>query len=222
MKLVLLGPPGAGKGTQANFIKEKLAIPQISTGDMLRTAVKTQTPLGIEAQKIMDSGGLVRDDLIIALVKERITHADCKNGYLLDGFPRTLPQANALKTAGIHLDCVLEIAVPDEVIIERMSGRRIHLASGRTYHIRFNPPKVFGLDDLTAEPLTQRDDDQAETVKKRLQTYHEQTEILVEYYSSLAKSNEADAPKYIKILGVGTVETIKAQIEEALDLVART
>jgi adenylate kinase len=216
MKLILLGAPGAGKGTQANFIKAKFNIPQISTGDMLRAAVKTGTPLGLEAKKIMDAGGLVRDDIIIGLVKERICEPDCINGFLFDGFPRTIPQADALKEAGITLDFVVEIAVPDEVIIERMSGRRMHPASGRTYHIRFNPPRVPDQDDITGEPLIQREDDKEETVKKRLDVYHEQTEILLDYYTKLAQSGEKNTPKYIKVMGVGPVESIRDQIFTAL------
>ena len=216
MKLVLLGPPGAGKGTQANFIKEKFNIPQIATGDMLRAAVQAGTPLGLAAKKVMDQGELVQDELIIALVKERICSHDCRNGFLLDGFPRTIPQADALKAAGIHLDFVIEIAVPDEVIIERISGRRIHPGSGRTYHIRYQPPKIEGQDDLTHEPLIQREDDKEETVKKRLDTYHAQTELLVDYYASLAQSQEEDAPEYFRINGIGPVESIKAQILNVL------
>src|ERR1017187_7066959 len=184
MKIMLLGAPGAGKGTQANIIKEKFGIPQISTGDMLRAAVKAGTPLGVAAKKIMDAGGLVSDDLIINLVKERIKDADCANGFLFDGFPRTIPQAQAMKDAGIHIDFVVEIEVPDTDIIQRMDGRRVHPASGRTYHITFNPPKVPGKDDVTGEDLVQRPDDEAETVKKRLEVYHDQTKPLVDYYSA--------------------------------------
>lgn len=216
MKFVLLGPPGAGKGTQANFIKEKFNIPQISTGDMLRAAVQAGTALGREAKKVMDQGGLVQDELIIALVKERISAEDCQKGFLFDGFPRTIPQAEALKAAGIYLDFVIQIDVPDELIIERMSGRRIHPGSGRTYHTRFNPPQVAGKDDVTHEPLIQREDDKEETVKKRLHTYHEQTEPLVSYYAALAQSQEKNVPKYFKINGVGSVESIKTQILNAL------
>ena len=216
MKLILLGAPGAGKGTQASFIKEKFNIPQISTGDMLRAAVKAGTPLCIEAKKIMDAGKLVRDDIIIGLVKERIAEPDCRNGFLFDGFPRTIPQADALKEAGISPDFVVEIAVPDEVIIERMSGRRMHLASGRTYHLSFNPPRVSDQDDVTGEALVQRDDDKEETVKKRLEVYHKQTEVLLDYYTKLAQSDEKNAPKYIKIAGVGPVESIRDQIFTAL------
>ena len=216
MRLILLGPPGAGKGTQATFICQHFNIPQISTGDMLRAAVKAGTPLGIEAKKVMDSGALVGDDIIIWLVKERILQDDCKNGFLFDGFPRTIPQADAMKNAGVSLDYVLEIDVPFEDIIERMSGRRAHVASGRTYHVKFNPPKVSGIDDVTGEPLIQRDDDREETVKKRLEVYEAQTRPLVEYYSSWAKSSPKDAPKYRAISGVGEVEEIKARAFSSL------
>ncbi|WP_353572991.1 adenylate kinase [Candidatus Albibeggiatoa sp. nov. BB20] len=216
MRLILLGPPGAGKGTQANFIKEKYNIPQISTGDMLRAAVKAGTPLGLAAKKIMDEGGLVSDDLIINLVKERIQESDCANGFLFDGFPRTIRQADALKEAGISIDFVLEIAVADSEIIKRMSGRRAHLASGRTYHVLYNPPKVEGKDDVTGEDLVQRDDDHEDTVRKRLEVYHEQTEALVGYYSGLAKSGDANAPKYAKVEGVGSVESIHDKAFAAL------
>ncbi|KRB73515.1 MULTISPECIES: adenylate kinase [Oxalobacteraceae] len=216
MRLILLGPPGAGKGTQANFIKEKFNIPQISTGDMLRAAVKAGTPLGIEAKKVMDAGGLVSDDIIIGLVKDRLKQADCANGYLFDGFPRTIPQADAMKEAGVAIDFVLEIDVPDAAIIERMSGRRVHQSSGRTYHVTFNPPKVAGKDDITGEDLIQRDDDKEETVQKRLSVYHEQTEVLVDYYNKWAKSGQPGAPKYRKIEGVGPVETIRDRAFAAL------
>lgn len=209
MRLILLGAPGAGKGTQANYIKEKYSIPQISTGDMLRAAVKEGSELGIAAKKVMDAGGLVSDDIIIGLVKERLKQADCANGYLFDGFPRTTPQADAMKDAGVAIDYVLEIDVPDSAIIERMSGRRVHLSSGRTYHVKFNPPKVEGKDDETGEDLVQRDDDKEETVKKRLSVYHDQTEVLVSYYGDWAKSGKAGAPKYRKIAGVGSVENIR-------------
>ena len=208
MKLILLGAPGAGKGTQANFICQKYGIPQISTGDMLRAAVKAGTPLGIEAKKVMDAGGLVSDDLIINLVKERIAQPDCANGFLFDGFPRTIPQAEAMKEAGVNLDYVLEIDVPFEAIIERMSGRRSHPASGRTYHVKFNPPKAEGVDDITGEPLVQRDDDKEETVKKRLDVYSQQTRPLVDYYSNWAKEDPAAAPKYRAINGMGSVDEI--------------
>ncbi|HXE20500.1 adenylate kinase [Castellaniella sp. UC4442_H9] len=216
MRLILLGPPGAGKGTQAAFITEAFGIPQISTGDMLRAAVKAQTPLGIEAKKIMDGGGLVSDDIIIGLVRDRLQQPDCKRGYLFDGFPRTIPQADALKTAHITLDYVIEIAVPEEQIIERMSGRRIHVASGRTYHIRFNPPKREGLDDETGEPLIQRADDHEDTVRHRLAVYRDQTRPLVDYYSSWAATGDQDAPHYAKISGVGTVDEIRARILDIL------
>jgi adenylate kinase len=216
MRLILLGAPGAGKGTQAQFICEKYAIPQISTGDMLRAAVKAGTELGIAAKKIMDSGGLVSDDIIIGLVKDRLTQPDCSKGYLFDGFPRTIPQAQAMKDAGVPIDFVLEIDVPFDAIIDRMSGRRVHPASGRSYHIKFNPPKVEGKDDVTGEPLIQRDDDKEETVRKRLQVYNDQTRPLVEYYSSwAAQANSADkvkAPAYRKISGTGTVDDITASI----------
>lgn len=216
MRLILLGPPGAGKGTQASFITQKYGIPQISTGDMLRAAVKAQTPLGIEAKKVMDAGKLVSDDIIIGLVKDRLTQADCANGYLFDGFPRTIPQADALKEAGIKLDYVVEIDVPSEDIIERMSGRRIHPESGRSYHVKFNPPKVEGKDDVTGEPLIQRDDDKEETVRKRLDVYQEQTRPLVDYYSNWAKNDATTAPRYVKVSGVGKVEEITQRIADAL------
>ncbi|MDB5773737.1 MAG: adenylate kinase [Burkholderia sp.] len=217
MRLILLGAPGAGKGTQANYIKEKYNIPQISTGDMLRAAVKAGTPLGIEAKKVMDAGGLVSDDIIIGLVKDRLKQPDCANGYLFDGFPRTLPQADAMKDAGVDIDYVLEIDVPDEAIIERMSGRRVHQPSGRTYHAKYNPPKVAGKDDVTGEDLIQRDDDKEETVKKRLDVYHNQTEVLVDYYNKWAESGKPGAPKYRKISGVGPVEKIRDKAFEALE-----
>ena len=209
MRLILLGAPGAGKGTQANFIKEKYNIPQISTGDMLRAAIKQGTELGMAAKKVMDAGGLVSDDIMIGLVKDRLTQDDCKNGYLFDGFPRTIAQADAMKDAAINVDYVLEIDVPDESIVERMSGRRSHPGSGRVYHIKFNPPKVDNLDDLTGEALIQRDDDQAETVMKRLSVYHNQTEVLLGYYNEWAQSGLPGAPKYRRIAGVGPVEQIR-------------
>ncbi|HBK43510.1 MULTISPECIES: adenylate kinase [unclassified Polynucleobacter] len=216
MRLILLGAPGAGKGTQAQFICEKFSIPQISTGDMLRAAVKAGTELGIAAKKIMDAGGLVSDDIIIGLVKDRLTQPDCSKGYLFDGFPRTIPQAQAMKDAGVPIDYVLEIDVPFDAIIDRMSGRRVHPASGRTYHIKFNPPKVAGKDDVTGEDLIQRDDDKEETVRKRLQVYNDQTRPLVEYYSTWAtQSNPGDkvkAPAYRKVSGTGSVEEITASI----------
>jgi adenylate kinase len=211
MRLILLGAPGAGKGTQANFICKKFGIPQISTGDMLRAAVKAGTPLGVAAKKVMDSGGLVSDDIIIGLVKERIKESDCANGFLFDGFPRTLPQADAMKAAGVKLDLVLEIDVPDESIIERMSGRRVHVASGRSYHLKFNPPKVAGKDDVTGEELIQRVDDAEETVRNRLAVYKNQTRPLIEYYSTWSGSGDADAPKYRKINGTGSVDDITAR-----------
>ncbi len=216
MRLILLGAPGAGKGTQAKFICEKFSIPQISTGDMLRAAVKAGTPLGLAAKKVMDSGALVSDDIIIGLVKERLTEPDCKNGYLFDGFPRTIPQAEAMKEANVNLDYVLEIAVNDEVIVDRMSGRRVHLASGRTYHLVHNPPKVSGKDDVTGEDLVQRKDDEEATVKFRLKVYHDQTEVLLGYYADWAKSGKAGAPRYVKVEGVGSVEAITAKVLAAL------
>ncbi len=216
MRLILLGAPGAGKGTQATFICQKFGIPQISTGDMLRAAVKAGTPLGMQAKQVMDAGGLVSDDLIINLVKERIAQPDCAGGFLFDGFPRTIPQADAMKAADVRLDYVLEIDVPFEAIIERMSGRRSHPASGRTYHLKFNPPKVTGVDDVTGEPLIQRADDQEETVKKRLDVYSAQTRPLVDYYATWAKADTAGAPKYRAISGVGSVDEIKARAFAAL------
>lgn len=211
MRLILLGAPGAGKGTQATFIKEKFNIPQISTGDMLRAAVKAGTALGLEAKKFMDAGGLVPDEVIIGMIKERIQDADCKDGFLFDGFPRTIPQAEAMKQAGVDIDYVVEIDVPDEEIIKRMSGRRMHLASGRTYHVIFNPPKVAGKDDVTGEDLVQRDDDKEETVMKRLEVYHSQTKPLVDYYSNWAKTGDK-APKYVKVAGIGSVDDIRQNI----------
>ena len=216
MRVILLGGPGAGKGTQANYIKEQYSIPQISTGDMLRAHVKAGTELGQAAKNIMDQGGLVSDDIIMGMVKERIQEDDCKNGFLFDGFPRTIPQADALKSAGIQVDAVVEIDVPDQEIINRMSGRRVHLASGRTYHVVFNPPKQEGKDDVTGEPLIQRDDDKEETVRARLKVYHDQTEPLVDYYTKYAASGEPDAPKYHKIPGVGSVDQIRDAIFAAL------
>ena len=217
MRVILLGGPGAGKGTQANYIKERYKIPQISTGDMLRAAVKAGTPLGVEAKKVMDSGGLVSDDIILGLVDERIKDPDCANGYLFDGFPRTLAQADALKDKGVKIDAVVEIDVDDNEIIKRMSGRRVHLASGRTYHVVFNPPKEEGKDDETGEPLIQRDDDKEETVRERLSVYHDQTEPLIDYYSKWAASGDADAPKYVKINGIGKVDEIRDAIFAGLD-----
>jgi adenylate kinase len=217
MRLILLGAPGAGKGTQAVQICSKYGIPQISTGDMLRAAVKAGTPLGVAAKKVMDAGGLVSDDIIIGLVKERIAQPDCSGGFLFDGFPRTIPQADAMKSAGVRLDVVLEIDVPDESIIERMSGRRVHAASGRTYHVRYNPPKAEGLDDVTGEPLIQRDDDKEETVRKRLDVYQRQTRPLVDYYSAWAAQGDAQAPRYRRIDGTGSVDAITARVLAALE-----
>lgn len=216
MKLILLGAPGAGKGTQATFICQKYNIPQISTGDMLRAAVKAGTPLGIEAKQVMDSGGLVSDELIINLVKDRIAQPDCANGFLFDGFPRTIPQADAMKAAGVKLDYVLEIDVPFDAIIERMSGRRSHPASGRTYHVKFNPPQKEGLDDVTGEALVQREDDKEETVKKRLEVYSAQTRPLVDYYSGWAAQDAASAPQYRSISGTGSVDEITARVFASL------
>ena len=209
MRLILLGAPGAGKGTQANFIKEKYNIPQISTGDMLRAAIKAGTELGLAAKKVMDAGQLVSDDIIIGLVKERLKDADCANGYLFDGFPRTIAQADAMKDSGVNIDYVLEIDVPDELIVERMTGRRTHQQSGRVYHVKFNPPKTEGKDDVTGEDLVQRDDDKEETVKNRLAVYHNQTEVLLGYYNKWAESGLPGAPKYRKISGVGPVEQVR-------------
>ena len=216
MRLILLGAPGAGKGTQANYIKEKFNIPQISTGDMLRAAVKAGTPLGIAAKKVMDAGGLVSDDIIINLVKERIKDADCANGFLFDGFPRTIPQAQAMKDAGIPIDYVVEIDVDDGEIVKRMSGRRVHLASGRSYHVVFNPPKAAGLDDVTGEELVQRPDDAEDTVIKRLNVYHDQTKPLVDYYTAWQKAGDAQAPKVVHVPGVGSVDNIREAIFKAL------
>ena len=217
MRLILLGAPGAGKGTQATFLCQKYSIPQISTGDMLRAAVKAASPLGLEAKKVMDSGGLVSDVLIINLVKDRIAQADCAQGFLFDGFPRTLPQADAMKAAGVKLDYVLEIDVPFEAIIERMSGRRSHAPSGRTYHVKYNPPKTDGKDDITGEPLIQRDDDKEETVRKRLEVYSAQTRPLVAYYSDWAKAEPKVAPAYRAISGIGSVDDITQRALKALD-----
>ena len=216
MRIILLGGPGAGKGTQANFIKEKYNIPQISTGDMLRAAVKEGTPLGVEAKKVMDAGGLVSDDIILGLVKERTARNDCANGFLFDGFPRTLAQAEALKQQGVNIDAVVEIDVDDDEIIKRMSGRRVHPASGRTYHVVFNPPKQQDKDDVTGEPLVQRDDDQEEVVRQRLKVYHDQTEPLIGYYSKWAEQGGDAAPRYVRIKGVGKVEEIRDAIFSAL------
>lgn len=212
MRVILLGGPGAGKGTQANYMKEKYGIPQISTGDMLRAAVKAGTPMGVEAKKVMDAGGLVSDEIILGLIDERLKQDDCKNGYLFDGFPRTLAQADALKDKGVVVDAVVEIDVDDDEIIKRMAGRRVHMDSGRTYHVVFNPPKEEGKDDETGEPLIQRDDDQEDTVRARLGVYHDQTEPLINYYSTWAASGEAGAPGYVKINGIGKVDEIRDAI----------
>jgi adenylate kinase len=216
MRLILLGPPGAGKGTQAAFITETYGIPQISTGDMLRAALKAGTPLGVAAKKVMDAGNLVSDDIIVGLVRERLKAADCARGYLFDGFPRTIPQADALKDADVALDVVLEIDVPDASIVERMSGRRVHAASGRTYHVRFNPPSVAGKDDVTGDDLIQRDDDREETVRKRLVVYHAQTKPLIEYYTKWAAEGDARAPRYRRVDGMGSVDAIRAACLAAL------
>ena len=216
MRLILLGAPGAGKGTQAAFICQKFGIPQISTGDMLRAAVKAGTAMGLAAKKTMDGGSLVSDDIIIGLVKERLTQPDCAKGFLFDGFPRTLPQADAMKAAGVKIDVVLEIDVPEEAIIERMSGRRVHLASGRTYHVKYNPPKVAGRDDATGEPLIQRDDDKEDTVRKRLQIYRDQTRPLIDYYAQWAAGGDAAAPRLVRVSGTGSVEQIAARVMAAL------
>ena len=218
MRLILLGPPGAGKGTQASFIVQAYGIPQISTGDMLRAAIAAGSAPGIAAKTVMDSGSLVSDDIIIALVKDRLKTPDCANGYLFDGFPRTIPQADAMKDAGVAIDYVLEIAVPDAVIIERMSGRRVHVASGRTYHVRYNPPKVAGKDDITGEDLIQRVDDSVETVRKRLDVYHAQTMPLVQYYAKWAASGDPRAPKYRKVEGMGDVEAVRDACLAALTI----
>ena len=216
MRLILLGAPGAGKGTQATFLCQKYAIPQVSTGDMLRAAVKAGTPLGLAAKKVMDAGALVSDDIIMGLVKERIAQPDCANGFLFDGFPRTIAQADAMKHAGVKLDAVLEIDVPDAAIVERMSGRRAHLPSGRTYHVKFNPPKVEGIDDVSGEPLVQRADDSEATVKKRLEVYHSQTRPLVDYYANWAASGDTVAPRYRQIKGTGSVDEITQRALDAL------
>lgn len=217
MRLILLGAPGAGKGTQAAHITERFGIPQISTGDMLRAAVKAGTPLGLEAKKFMDAGALVPDEVIIGLVKERIKQPDAAKGFLFDGFPRTIPQADAMKAAGVNIDYVIEVDVDDAEIVKRLSGRRVHPGSGRTYHVAFNPPKVEGKDDVTGEPLIQRDDDKEETVQKRLQVYHSQTKPLVDYYSRWAASGEPGAPKYVRISGVGSMDAIRERIFAALE-----
>ena len=216
MRLILIGPPGAGKGTQAAFIKERFAIPQISTGDMLRAAVKAGTPLGLKAKSVMESGALVSDDIILGLMEERLAQPDCKNGFLLDGFPRTIPQAEALKKTGIPIDFVLEISVPDDEIVRRISGRRVDPVSGRTYHIVYDPPKVEGKDDVTGDPLIQRDDDKEDVVRHRLEVYHNQTEALVKFYGDLAKSGDKTAPQYRAISGLGTIDEITARVFDAL------
>jgi len=216
MRVILLGPPGAGKGTQAAFIRDTYAIPQISTGDMLRAAVKAGSPLGLAAKQVMDSGALVSDDIIIGLVKDRLAQPDCGRGYLFDGFPRTIPQADAMKAAEVALDYVIEIDVPDAAIVERMSGRRVHPASGRTYHVKFNPPKTTGHDDVTGEPLIQRADDREETVMNRLTVYHAQTEPLITYYERWEASGDLRAPRYRKVNGLGTVEGIRDACMAAL------
>ena len=216
MRLILIGPPGAGKGTQAAFIKERFAIPQISTGDMLRAAVKAGTPLGLKAKSVMESGALVSDDIILGLMEERLAQPDCKNGFLLDGFPRTIPQAEALKKTGIPIDFVLEISVPDDEIVRRISGRRVDPVSGRTYHLVYNPPKVEGKDDVTGDPLIQRDDDKEDVVRHRLEVYHNQTEALVKFYGDLAKSGDKTAPQYRAISGLGTIDEITARVFDAL------
>ena len=216
MRVILLGAPGAGKGTQAQFIKEQFNIPQISTGDMLRAAVKAGTPLGLEAKKVMDAGGLVSDDIILGLVKERISEEDCANGFLFDGFPRTIPQAQALVEQGVDIDFVVEIDVDDEEIIERLSGRRVHPSSGRVYHVKYNPPKEADKDDETGEELVQRDDDKEETVRKRLEVYQSQTRPLVDFYQDLAKKHDAKAPRYVRVAGVGSVDDIRNRVLEAL------
>ena len=218
MRLILLGAPGAGKGTQAVFIKERLGIPQISTGDMLRAAVKAGTPLGLAAKKVMDSGALVSDDIIIGLVKERLSEPDCRNGYLFDGFPRTIPQAEAMRNSGVDLDYVLEIDVDNDEILKRITGRRVHPASGRVYHVTFNPPKIAGKDDATGEALVQRDDDKEDTVKKRLEVYQSQTRPLVDYYSKWAAQGDARAPKYRKIAGTGSMDEIRDRAFAALGM----
>ena len=216
MRLILLGPPGAGKGTQAGFIVEKYGIPQISTGDMLRAALKAGTALGLAAKKLMDAGQLVADDIVIALAKERLSRPDCAKGYLFDGFPRTIAQAEALRAARVPIEYVLEIDVPDQDIVQRMAGRRVHLASGRTYHVKFNPPKVADRDDVSGEPLVQRDDDREDTVRKRLEVYHSQTQPLIQYYQTWAATGDAQAPKHVSISGSGSVEEIKARALKAL------
>jgi adenylate kinase len=221
MRLILLGPPGAGKGTQARFICERFGIPQISTGDMLRAAVAAGTELGRQAKGVMDSGGLVSDDIIIGLVKERITNADCRPGFLFDGFPRTLAQAQAMRDAGVRIDAVVEISVPDDDIVKRLSGRRSHPGSGRVYHVLFNPPKVEGRDDVTGEPLVHRDDDREETIRNRLANYHAQTEVLTKFYGELEAKGETDAPKLVTVDGTQAIDAVKAQALAALEAIGR-
>ncbi|HVE51624.1 MAG TPA: adenylate kinase [Casimicrobiaceae bacterium] len=216
MRLILLGPPGAGKGTQATYVKEAFGIPQISTGDMLRAAVKAGTPLGLAAKKVMDSGALVSDDIIIALVRDRLREPDCAKGYLFDGFPRTIPQAQAMRDSGVAINHVVEIAVPDDAIVERLSGRRTHLSSGRTYHVKFNPPKIAGLDDITGEPLVQRDDDSEATIRNRLAVYQSQTRPLVDYYHQWAREGDAQAPVYRRVDGSQSVERVRDAVLGAL------
>lgn len=216
MRVILLGPPGAGKGTQAAFITQRYGIPQISTGDMLRAAIKAGTPIGLAAKKVMDAGSLVSDDIVIALVKERLQQPDCRGGYLFDGVPRTIPQADAMRAAGIGVDVVLELDVPDREIIERMSGRRVHLGSGRTYHVKFNPPKVEGRDDVTGEPLVQRADDREDVVRNRLSIYHAQTSVLIDYYARWAATGDPAAPRHRKVSGVGSVDEIRQRVFDAL------
>lgn len=220
MRIILLGPPGAGKGTQASYIAERYAIPQISTGDMLRAAVAAGTPLGQKAKAVMDRGDLVSDDIIVGLVEERIGEPDCDNGFLFDGFPRTIDQAESTRNAGVPIDAVVEISVPDEQIIRRMSGRRVHPPSGRVYHVEFNPPEVAGQDDESSEPLVQRDDDREDIVRQRLETYHSQTAPLVQYYQEWADSGDAAAPQYVHVAGVGEVEEIRDRIYDALDAIS--
>jgi len=212
MRIILLGPPGAGKGTQARFLIEKFRIPQISTGDMLRREIKAGTPLGREAKKVMDTGGLAPDDFVIRMVEGRTREPDCANGYLFDGFPRTIPQAEAMKRAGLAIDCVLQVDVPDEEVVMRLSGRRVHLASGRTYHLRFNPPRSAGKDDVTGEPLVQRDDDREDTVKNRLAQYHAMTQPLVAYFQAWTASGDPRAPRYVRVLGMGSVDEIREEL----------
>ncbi|WP_166269047.1 adenylate kinase [Marinobacter caseinilyticus] len=216
MRIIMLGAPGAGKGTQAQFITERFGIPQISTGDMLRAAVKAESELGLQVKEVMATGGLVSDDIIIALIEERVKQEDCRNGFLLDGFPRTIPQAEALRDQGIVIDYVVEIAVDDEEIVHRLSGRRVHEASGRIYHVKYDPPKESGKDDETGEPLMQRADDKEETVRKRLGIYHSQTAPLIDYYQDLAAKDPASAPKYVRVKGVGSLDDIRSQILEKL------